>query len=81
MKIIDIRIPLNDENKAKGTAYVDFENEESVLEAMKRNKMNIKGRYIELFRMDALESYAESGGMHEGEMPWESKVGSGQIIK
>ncbi len=73
IKITDIRIPLNDKNKAKGTAYVDFEDEEGVLEAMKRNKQNIKGRYIELFRMDAHHSFAEDYQQEEV-LPWNNKV-------
>eukprot|EP00794_Sanderia_malayensis_P013983 gene13983-15441_t len=72
LRITDIRIPLNSENKAKGSAYVDFQDENTLLEGMKKNKQNIKGRYIELFRMEADKSFAESN-QEEESMPWDKK--------
>ena len=69
LKIVDIRIPLNEKGKAKGNAYVDFEKKEDVTEAMKRDKIKMKKRYIELFRL----SENDSGG-REAKSPWEQKV-------
>ena len=74
IKVLDIRMPLNDEKKVKGVAYVDFENEESVRDAMKRNTKNIKGRYIELFRIEQEKSFAESSTVPNGDLPWKNKV-------
>ena len=50
LKLSDIRIPLNEENRPTGNAYVDFTTESDVRKALKRNKHLMKKRYIELFR-------------------------------
>ena len=73
IKVTDIRIPLNEKRKAKGNAYVDFENEEEIKEAMKKNKNKIKKRYIELFRLNENDV-----GNKDKKSPWEQKV---KIIK
>ena len=69
IKVVDIRIPLNEKGKAKGNAYVDFESNNDVEEAMKRNQKKIKKRYIELFRLKDTDQ-----SKMEGKSPWEMKV-------
>ena len=75
IKIIDIRIPLNEKGKAKGNAYVDFESEVDVEEAMKRSQNKIKKRYIELFRLKETDQ-----SRIEEKCPWELKVTKTRVI-
>ena len=69
IKVLDIRIPLNEKGKAKGNAYVDFETEDDAEEAMTRNQSKIKKRYIELFRLKETDQ-----SKLEKKSPWELKV-------
>lgn len=45
-KVADVRIPLNEEGKPRGTAYVDFEDQESLDLALTANNQDIDGRAI-----------------------------------
>lgn len=69
IKVVDIRIPLNEKGKAKGNAYVDFVNKNDIEEAMKKNKNKMKKRYIELFWLKNSES-----DKSDEKSPWEQKV-------
>ena len=72
IKVIDIRIPLDDKKRVKGNAYVDFENEADALAAMEKDGNKIKQRYIELFRME--ENGSDSAKGSKEESPWMRKV-------
>ena len=74
IKVIDIRIPLDDKNRVKGNAYVDFENEADALAAMEKDGNKMKQRYIELFRMED-DGSDSTKGIKEGS-PWIRRVGN-----
>ena len=74
IKVIDIRIPLDDKKRVKGNAYVDFENEADALAAMEKDGNKIKQRYIELFRME--DNGSDSAKRSKEESPWMQKVGN-----
>ena len=70
LNVIGIRLPLNPKGKPSGNAFVDFECEKDLKEALKRDKDYMKGRYIELFRDLQDETQHEEADRR----PWMSKL-------
>uniref|UniRef100_A0AAX7SGH1 Probable RNA-binding protein 19 n=1 Tax=Astatotilapia calliptera TaxID=8154 RepID=A0AAX7SGH1_ASTCA len=54
LKPAAVRIGKNESGNRTGYVYVDLHSEEEVEKALKKNKDYIGGRYIEVFRVDAL---------------------------
>lgn len=80
LKIVSLRFTTDNQGRPSGRAYVDFEGERDLNEALKRHKDCIGHRYIELFRDDELNgsgSGKKLGSKREGkgeEKPWEQKA-------
>lgn len=70
LKTLNIRIIKNKKSRAKGCAFVDFETESDIKEALKRDKDCIERRYIELFR-DVQEKEPKE---IKKEKPWMKKL-------
>ncbi|XP_015221772.2 probable RNA-binding protein 19 isoform X2 [Lepisosteus oculatus] len=66
LKPVAIRIVRNAHGNKTGYVFVDFQSEEEVEKALRRNKDYMGGRYIEVFRVDhALQGRAEGRGREE----------------
>ncbi|MBN3311818.1 RBM19 protein, partial [Atractosteus spatula] len=66
LKPVAIRIVRNTHGNKTGYVFVDFQSEEEVEKALRRNKDYMGGRYIEVFRVDrALQGRAEGRGREE----------------
>ena len=86
LKVSAVRFTQDAQGRPSGRAYADFQSEEDLKEALKRNKDCIFHRYIELFRD---EPSAEREGVWHGEegggaklKPWEVKAaadGGGEV--
>ena len=70
LKTLSIRIIKNKKNRPTGCAFVDFETESDIKEALKRDKNCIEGRHIELFR-DIQEKKPKE---IKKEKPWMKKL-------
>ncbi|XP_074636060.1 putative RNA-binding protein 19 isoform X2 [Acropora palmata] len=70
LKTLSVRIIKNKKNRPTGCAFVDFETESDIKEALKRDKDCIEGRHIELFR-DIQEKKPKE---IKKEKPWMKKV-------
>lgn len=86
LKVSAIRFTQDGQGRPSGRAYADFQSEEDLKEALKRNKDCIFHRYIELFRDDpAAEKEGAFHGNEKAESrlkPWEVKAaadGAGEV--
>lgn len=70
LRILDIRIIKNKNGKPSGCAFVDFASENDIMEALKRDRDFIEGRYIELFRDKEERTNKEA----IEEKPWMKKL-------
>lgn len=48
-KVVDIRFAVNEQGKRSGYAFVDFPSSRDTKKAMKKDRAEMKGRYVELF--------------------------------
>lgn len=77
LKLVSVRFTTDNQGRPSGRAYVDFESEKDLKEALKRHRDCIGHRYIELFRDDGTsipggkQSSKRGKGKEEGEKPWE----------
>ena len=80
LKLVALRFTTDNQGRPSGRAYVDFESEKDLDEALKRHRDCIGHRYIELFRDGGLNvsgSGKRLGSKREGkgeEKPWEQKA-------
>ena len=49
IKVVDIRFAMNEKGKRSGYAFVDFQTPRDTTKAMKKDRAEMKGRYVELF--------------------------------
>ena len=75
LTLVSVRFTTDNQGRPSGRAYVDFESEKDLKEALKRHRDCIGHRYIELFRDDS-SSIPGGGrlgkrGKGEREKPWE----------
>ena len=56
LPIDDIRFPKNKKGKPSGYAFVDFTTIEDVKSALRKDKLKIQGRYVELFPVNDSEN-------------------------
>ena len=75
LNLVSVRFTTDNQGRPSGRAYVDFESEKDLKEALKRHRDCIGHHYIELFRDDGA---SVPGGKQpgkrskgEGEKPWE----------
>lgn len=73
IECVDIRFVNNKKGQRSGRAFVDFQNEEDLEKALKRDKDYLLGRYIELFRDDSSSRHDTRQG-EEDEKPWMKKL-------
>ena len=78
LKLVSIRFTTDNQGRPSGRAYVDFESEKDLKEALKRHRDCIGHRYIELFQDDGSSGPGgkqpgkkRGGGKGEEEKPWE----------
>ncbi len=75
LNLVSVRFTTDNQGRPSGRAYVDFESEKDLKEALKRHKDCIGHRYIELFRDDGASvpggKQHSKRGKGEGEKPWE----------
>ena len=80
LTLVSIRFTTDNQGRPSGRAYVDFESEKDLKEALKRNRDCIGHRYIELFRDDGSSGpqlgKKRGSGKGEEEKPWERKSSS-----
>ena len=78
LKVASIRFTTDNQGRPSGRAYVDFESEQDLKEAMKRHRDCIGHRYIELFRDDGSnvtkDKKSDRKWEKRGEKPWELKT-------
>ena len=78
LNVVSVRFTTDNVGRPSGRAYVDFESEQDLKEALKRHRDCIGHRYIELFRDDGSNIPGGSGkrrkeGRRE-DRPWEQKA-------
>ena len=77
LKLVSVRFTTDNQGRPSGRAYVDFESEKDLKEALKRHRDCIGHRYIELFRDDGTsvppggKRWSGKRDKGEGEKPWE----------
>jgi multiple RNA-binding domain-containing protein 1 len=75
LKVVSARFTTDNQGRPSGRAYMDFESEKDLKEALKRHRDCIGHRYIELFRDDGANvpggKQRSKRGKGEGEKPWE----------
>ena len=81
LKLVSVRFTTDNQGRPSGRAYVDFESEWDLKEALKRHRDCIGHRYIELFRDDGSsvpsgKQPRKKGVGKEREKPWECKSSS-----
>jgi len=64
-----ILLTTNYQGRATGEAFVQFANENSAQEALKKNKESIGHRYIEVFQSSMSEAFRQQGGGPQGGPP------------
>lgn len=78
LKVIAVRFTKDPQGRPSGRAYVDFQSEKDLRQALKRNKDCILHRYIELFRDEVKEDKDSRACIEGAELkPWEVKVALG----
>ena len=84
LNLVSVRFTSDNQGRPSGRAYVDFQSEKDLREALKRHRDCIGHRYIELFRDDG--SSVPGGkvprkreGKGEAEKPWERKSSSKEV--
>ena len=73
LALADVRFTVDQDGRPSGRAYVDFNSEEELAEALKRNGDCIGKRYIELFRDEGPRS-----GQHEAKSEPKREFGTGR---
>ena len=75
LTLVSVRFTTDNQGRPSGRAYVDFESEKDLKEALKRHRDCIGHRYIELFRDNGSSILGGKRpgkrGKGEGEKPWE----------
>ncbi|XP_040207844.1 probable RNA-binding protein 19 [Rana temporaria] len=77
LKPAAIRIVKNFHGNKTGYIFVDFESEDEIQKALKKNKDYMGGRYIEVFRAEQAKANSVSEKIHN--RPWEKKNSDSEL--